>query len=79
MIKPAIAIPPIPVLPYGIDAFTVMSWDQNTLQAAEICYLRAVKGHTGLDDLKDGDIRKELRVESIMQNIIHHRAVLMNW
>jgi hypothetical protein len=36
----------VPVLPYGVEAWTVMSWDQSTLQGAEICFLRGIKEST---------------------------------
>jgi hypothetical protein len=29
----------IPVFIYGIAAYTMMTWDQGTLQAAELCFL----------------------------------------
>jgi hypothetical protein len=47
--------------------------DWNRIQAAEIKYLRTVKGCTRLDQIRNEDIRNELGISPLSENIIEFR------
>jgi hypothetical protein len=43
----------VPVLLYGSETWTLRKRDWNRIQAAEMKYLRTVKGCTGLDQIRN--------------------------
>jgi hypothetical protein len=52
----------VPVRLYGSETWTPRKRDLNRIQAAEMKYLRTVKGCTGLDQMRNEDIRNELGI-----------------
>jgi hypothetical protein len=63
----------VPTLLYGSECWTMRKRDTQTLQAAEMRFLRSVKGYTRLDKIRNEDIRKELGVFSINDRIRRYR------
>ena len=55
-----------PVLLYGCESWTLTSVLKSKIQAAEMRVLRLIKGVTRRDRLRNVDIRKELKVKSIL-------------
>jgi hypothetical protein len=55
-----------PVLLYGCETWTLKK-DWNRIQAAEIKYLRTVKGCTKIDLLRNEDIQNELGIALYMK------------
>jgi hypothetical protein len=47
--------------------------DWNRTQAAEMKYLRTVKGCTRFDQIRNEDIRNELGISPLSENIIEYR------
>jgi hypothetical protein len=62
----------VPVLLYGSETWTLRKRDWNRIQAAEMKCLRTVKGCTGLDKIRNEDIRNELGISPLSEknNII---------
>jgi hypothetical protein len=52
----------VPVLLYGSKTLTPRKREWNKIQAAEMKYLRTVKGCTRLDHIRNEDIRNELGI-----------------
>jgi hypothetical protein len=48
----------VPALLYGSETWTPIKRDWNRIQAAEMKYLRTVKGCTRLDQIRNEDIKK---------------------
>jgi hypothetical protein len=63
----------VPTLLYGSECWTMRKRDAQTLQAAEMRFLRSVKGCTRLDKIRNEDIRKELGMFSINDRIRRYR------
>ena len=68
-----------PSLFYGIKTWVTTQRDMTRLEAAEMCFLRSVTGHTRLDKIRSEDIRQELEISGIQdvrlkykQNWINH-------
>ena len=68
-----------PTLLYGSKAWVTMKRDMIRLEAAEMHFLKSVKGYTRLDKLRSKIIRKELEIPGIQdvrtkytQNCINH-------
>jgi hypothetical protein len=55
----------VPTLLYGSECWTMGKRDTKKLQAAEMRFLKSVKGRTRLDKIRNEDIKKELGVFSI--------------
>jgi hypothetical protein len=55
----------VPVLLYGSETWTLRKRDWNRTQAAEMKYLRTVKGCIRLDQIRKEDIRNELGISSL--------------
>jgi hypothetical protein len=55
----------VPVLLYDIERWTLRKRDWNRIQAAEMKYLRTVKGCTRLDQIRNEDIRNELGISAL--------------
>jgi len=60
----------VPVLLYGSETWTLRKRDWNRIQAAEMKYLRTVKGCTRLDQIRNEDIRNELGISPLSEKII---------
>ena len=54
---------------YGHEAWALTSKTTSKLQAAEMRVLRRIKGVTRLDRLRNEDIRKELGIDSILDQV----------
>jgi hypothetical protein len=63
----------VPVLLYGSETWTLRERDWNRIQAAEMKYLRTVKGCTGLDQIRNEDIRNELGISPLSEKITEYR------
>jgi len=68
-----------PTLLYGSKTLVTTKRDTIRLEAAEMRFLRSVKGYTRLDKIRTEDIRKELKISGIQdmkskykQNRIKH-------
>jgi hypothetical protein len=57
----------VPVLLYGSETWIPRKRDWNMIQAAEIKYLRTVKGCTRLDHIRNEDIRNELGISPLRE------------
>ena len=64
---------------YGSETWVTMKRDMNGLEAAEMRFLRSVKGYTRLDKMRSEVIRKELEISGMQdvrfkykQNWINH-------
>jgi hypothetical protein len=51
-----------PVALYGSETWTLKKRDWNRIQAAEMKYLRTVKGCTRLDQIRNVGVRNELGI-----------------
>lgn len=58
-----------PILTYGSESWILNNQTKSKIQALEMRYLRAVKGVTRRDRIKNEKIREELGVEPILQSI----------
>lgn len=58
-----------PILTYGCESWTLTNQIKSKVQAAEMKYLRAVKGVTRLHRIRNEDIREELQVEPVLHTI----------
>ena len=54
-----------PSLLYGSKTWVTTKQDMTRLEAAEMCFLRSVKGYTRLDKIRSEVIRKELEISGI--------------
>jgi hypothetical protein len=59
----------IPVLLYGCETWTLRKTDWNRIQAAEMKYLRTLKGCSKIDQLRNEDIRNELGIPPLYEKI----------
>ena len=74
-----------PSLLYGSETWVTTTGDMTRLEAAEMCFLRSVKGYKRLDKIRSEVIRKELEISGIQdvrskhkQNWINHLERLDN-
>jgi hypothetical protein len=63
----------VPTLLYGSECWTTRKETCKKPQAAEMRFLRSVKGCTRLDKIRKEDIRKELGVFSINDRIRRYK------
>ena len=63
----------VPLLMYGSEAWTIGRREESRLQSAEMWFLRAVKGCTRLDRIRNDDIRAELRMQPLNAKIKSYR------
>jgi hypothetical protein len=63
----------VPVFLYGSERWTPRKRDWNRIQAAEMKCLRTVKGCTGLYQIRNEDIKNELGISPLSENIIEYR------
>ena len=54
-----------PTLLYGSETWVTTTRDMTRLEAAEMRFLRSVKGYTRLDKIRNEVIRKELQISGI--------------
>ena len=74
-----------PTLLYGSETWVTTKRDMTRLEAAEMHFLRSVKGCTRLDKIRSAVIRKELKIPGIhevrhkyKQNWINHLERMHN-
>ena len=65
-----------PKLLYGIETWVTTTRDMTRLEAAEMRFLRSVKGYTRLDKIRSEVIRKELEISGIRDVRSKHKQ---NW
>lgn len=58
-----------PILTYGSESWILTRQQKSKLQAVEMKYLRAVKGVTRRDRIRNASIREQLKVESTLEFI----------
>jgi len=65
-----------PSLLYGSETWVTTKRDMTRLEAAEMRFLRSVKGYTRLDKIRSEVIRKELEISGIQDERSKHKQ---NW
>jgi hypothetical protein len=55
----------VPILSYGSESWVTSKKDKDKIQAAEMRFLRRVKGCTRVDRIRNVDIRAELNIYNI--------------
>jgi hypothetical protein len=63
----------VSVLLYGSETWAPRKRDWNRIQAAEMKYLRTVKRYTRLYQIRNEDIRNDLGISPLSENIIEYR------
>jgi hypothetical protein len=63
----------VPVLLYGSEIWTPRKRDWSRIQAAEMKYLRTVKGCTRLDQIRNKYIRNEFGISPFSEKIVEYR------
>lgn len=63
----------VPSLLFGSETWTMTAADSKKLQAAEMKFLRSVKGCTILDKIRNDKIREELMIFSLEEKIKNYR------
>jgi hypothetical protein len=66
----------IPTVLYGSETWVTTTQDMTGLEAAEMCFLRSVKGYTRLDKIRSEVIREELEISGIQDVRSKHKQ---NW
>ncbi|KAJ4441939.1 hypothetical protein ANN_11802 [Periplaneta americana] len=66
----------LPVVMYGSEAWVLKEKEKSKIQAAEMSFLRAVKGCTREKYIRNEKIREEIKVQPFLQQIEEHRC---NW
>ena len=59
----------VPIVLYGAEAWTMTEREWSRLQAGEMKFLRAIKGKTRRDRIRNEDIRRELNMESMKEKV----------
>jgi len=65
-----------PILLYGSETWVTTTRDMTRLEAAEMRFLRNVKGYTRLDKIRNEVIRKELEISGIQDVRSKHKKKL---
>ena len=65
-----------PSLPYGSEMWVIATRDMTRVEAAEMRFLRSVKGYTRLDKIRSEVIRKQLVISGIQDVRSKHKQ---NW
>jgi hypothetical protein len=63
----------VPVLSYGSESWVTSKKDKDKIQAAEMRFLRRVKGCTRTDRIRNVDIRAELNIYNINNRLEENR------
>ncbi|XP_075232209.1 uncharacterized protein LOC142330650 [Lycorma delicatula] len=63
----------MPILTYGSEVWVLRSWDESRIQAAEMRFLRAVKGCTRVDRIRNEEIRRQLSVMPLLGTLKEYR------
>ena len=63
----------MPTLIYGSEAWPVLQIDISKTQASKMTFLRAVRGCSFRDYLLNNDIRKDLKVSSVVDRVKEYR------
>lgn len=63
----------VPIMLYGAETWTMTEREWSRMQAGEMRFLRAIKGKTRRDRIRNEDIRRELNMESIRGKIENMR------
>jgi hypothetical protein len=63
----------VPVFLYDSETWTMRKRDWNRIQAAEMKYLRTVRGCTRLDQIRNEDIRHKLGISPLREKITEYR------
>lgn len=66
----------VPALFYGCETWTLREKDWNRIQASEMKFLRAIKGCNRSDRIRNEDIRQELGVTALREQLMEYRT---NW
>ena len=66
----------IPLIAYGSEAWVPNRRTESRIQAAEMRFLRAIKGYSRLDHIRNENIRADLRVEPLLETLKRNRR---NW
>jgi hypothetical protein len=71
---------------YGSETWVTTKWDESRIEAAEMRFLRAIKGCSHLDRVQNEDIRNEIRITGIheirnkyKQNWVEHLQRMQNY
>ena len=64
-----------PSLFYGSETWVTTTRDMTRLEAAEMRFLRSVKGYTSLDKIRSEVIRKELEISGIQDVRSKHKQM----
>ena len=67
-----------PTLFYGSETWVTTTGDMTHLEAAEMRFLRSVKGYTRLDKIRSEVIRKELEISGIQDVRSKHKQTWIN-
>ena len=59
----------IPTLLYGSETCTFKKSDKTAIQSSERKFLRSVKGYSIMDNIRNEDIRKELKIMPVLAKI----------
>lgn len=57
-----------PILTYGCQSWVVNKKKKSTIQAVVMTYLRAIKGMTLRDKIRNEAIKEDLNMESILES-----------
>ena len=67
-----------PTLLYGSETWVTTTRDMTGLEAAEMRFLRSVKGYTRLDKIRSEVIRKELEISGIQDVRLKYKQTWIN-
>lgn len=63
----------VPSLLYGSENWVLRQKEINNIQSSEMKFLRAVKGCTRLEHIRNESIREELEIKSIIQQVCDYK------
>ena len=62
-----------PALRYGSETWTMRSQDKRRLEAAQMYFMRSLVGKTRRDRVRNQDVRTQLGVENIVEEICNYQ------
>jgi hypothetical protein len=65
-----------PIVTYGSEAWTICESDRTRITTNEMKFLRRIAGYTKLDKKINTKILRELKINSVLEQIDHYRN---NW